>query len=135
MGGLTFGGRPSTAIIVMVTAGALLGLNLVPRNTTIWLGFDSDPELHQRTYTVRGWPFPYEYSEGNGAAANAALWAQYHPRPPLDPGHVEGVGFVCPPYYYPEKEHVATNAFACLLLLCLLAVSCEWFIRRSRRKT
>jgi hypothetical protein len=129
-----------TAVLVMLGAGVLLGLNLVPRSCAIWvqilpnshgpvLAVSPSPPGHQMAYTLRGWPLSYEYPEGNLVRALARYRAEYAPEALPASSYAPGVGVFCPPYHYPENEYLVSNSVVGFVLLCIMAAAIERLIR------
>jgi hypothetical protein len=144
----------STALWVMLAAGALLGLNLVPRDRNVWMQVKPDhieglpyPPGYPITYTCRGWPLSYIYPEDNFDWALERFRIEHEPPPPPpppppDPTSTQGTDVITragtgwiQKFPYPEKKYLIVNAIVGLVLLFVLAVASEWFIRRRERRS
>ena len=109
----------STALVVTVTAGIFIGVNIIP------LRFDpfNDPSMHTQVEQY-GWPFRHDIRYLVSGAVNRGMGAAtFHDD---DGKSIEYVfGF--------NKSHLALNlVVAALLLICVIVFS-EYLIRRRSK--
>ncbi len=102
----------STALILMLTASALLWANLIPHT------YDGKPDPDYISGKIYGWPVD--------AAWRITLYLDWG-RPDPDPFrlHLQRDTF----------EGVAIDAAVAILILAALTVTCEWRIRRQTTPT
>ncbi len=121
----------SSAMVVMIAAAVLLGVNLTKRSAMTHAIYASG--IHEVHYTARGWPYSYESPEGNMQTDLEAVFQKHEP-PEAASSHCKWV--VC--YNegpYPYGDEVLVNIIIGLVALFVLWLTCEALIHWRSRKT
>src|SRR5437762_2894418 len=110
----------STTVIMMLTAGVLLGLNLSDHTPHVT---QSPSQLPEEIYFLggRGWPFSVQ----QGAFSNTSVWTKN-----LPPETVLADSDSRWRYYGTDKVLLAINIGICLIIVLFAGSLLEWRIRR-----